>query len=308
MLSLIRSALLLPLIAFSMHAMAQHSILFLGNSITYDGRYIVDLETYVLLKHPKKQPDIFINVGLPSETVSGLSEEGHAGGKFPRPDLHERLARVLAATKPEVVFVDYGMNDGIYLPLDPERFAAYKNGMTWLYGELRKSGAKQIYIMTPPVHDDPVKGLEGYDLVLDEYSRWILAQRKAQGWDVGDLHFPMKTYLEEQRKKEPKFKLAEDGVHPGDLGHWLMAREILTGLGYDIADSTTSVFAAVGDTPRSRAVRALVEKRQVIMKDAWLKRTGFIRPDMPEGLPFDEAEKKAKVIGDEIERLLAEKK
>ena len=37
-----------------------------------------------------------INCGLPSETVSGLSEPDHAGGKFPRPDLHERLGRVLA--------------------------------------------------------------------------------------------------------------------------------------------------------------------------------------------------------------------
>jgi len=31
-----------------------------------------------------------LNLGLPSETVSGLSEPNHAGGAFPRPDLHER--------------------------------------------------------------------------------------------------------------------------------------------------------------------------------------------------------------------------
>src|SRR2546425_2764856 len=41
----------------------------------------------------------FLNLGLPSETVSGLSEEGHAGGQFPRPDLLERLARVLARSE-----------------------------------------------------------------------------------------------------------------------------------------------------------------------------------------------------------------
>ena len=50
-----------------------------------------------------------------------MSEEGHAGGKFPRPDLHERLDRALPKTKPDLVFACYGMNDGIYLPLDEAR-------------------------------------------------------------------------------------------------------------------------------------------------------------------------------------------
>ncbi len=299
-----RWSFIIVLVVISIAGNSQQRVLFLGNSITYDGRYIVDLETFVLLKHPKRQPDVFINVGLPSETVSGLSEPGHAGGKFPRPDLHERLARVLEATKPDVIFVDYGMNDGIYLPLDSARFAAYRNGMTWMHAELKRSGAKQIIILTPPVHDDPLKGLNGYDLVLDEYSRWIMAQQEAKGWEVGDLHFPMKAYLEAKREKQPGFKLAEDGVHPGDLGHWLMAKEILTGLGYGIADSTTSVFGAVGGSSKARGIRALVAKRQAIMKDAWLKRTGFIRPDMPEGLPFDEAERQAAEITQEIERLM----
>ncbi|HEY4208603.1 MAG TPA: nucleoside hydrolase, partial [Puia sp.] len=60
-----------------------HRILFLGNSITYDGRYITDLETYYTIHYPGRHFE-FINEGLPSETVSGLSEPGHAGGKFPR--------------------------------------------------------------------------------------------------------------------------------------------------------------------------------------------------------------------------------
>lgn len=72
-----------------------HKILFLGNSITYDGKYIVDLEAYFIARYPKRHFE-FINVGLPSEAVSGLSEPNHADGKFPRPDLHERLGRVAA--------------------------------------------------------------------------------------------------------------------------------------------------------------------------------------------------------------------
>src|SRR4051812_2182830 len=75
-------------------------ILFLGDSITYAGEYVDFVETYLDVHFPDRKFEI-IDVGLPSETVSGLSEVGHAGGAFPRPDLHERLDRVLAKTKPD---------------------------------------------------------------------------------------------------------------------------------------------------------------------------------------------------------------
>lgn len=76
-------------------------VVFLGDSITHSGFYVACIETYFLTRHPDRSIE-FINLGLSSETVSGLSEEGHAGGAFPRPDLHERLARVLAQTKPDL--------------------------------------------------------------------------------------------------------------------------------------------------------------------------------------------------------------
>src|ERR1041385_874446 len=97
-------------------------VVFLGDSITYSGTYVAMVEAYFLTRRPDRVIE-FINLGLPSETVSGLSEDGHAGGQFPRPDLHERLARVLKQTKPDLIFACYGMNDGIYLPLNEERFA-----------------------------------------------------------------------------------------------------------------------------------------------------------------------------------------
>ena len=58
-----------------------------------------------------------INLGLPGETVTGLSEPGHP---FPRPNVHERFGRVLAGGKPDLVFACYGMNDGIYYPFSDD--------------------------------------------------------------------------------------------------------------------------------------------------------------------------------------------
>ncbi|GAB4052223.1 SGNH/GDSL hydrolase family protein [Spirosoma litoris] len=264
-------------------------ILFLGNSITYAGAYVTDVESYFVTHYPAQSYE-FINVGLPSETVSGLSEPNHADGRFPRPDLHERLARVLDQTKPDVVFACYGMNDGIYLPLDESRFRPYRDGQKWLHAELEKVGAKRIIFLTPPVHDDKNVGTQGYNLTLDTYSEWLLAQRDSLKWEVVDIHFPMTQYLEEKRKIDPSFKLANDGVHPGDEGHWLMAKAILNYLGQNVANAP-DVKSTLTVNPRGEEIRNLIAQRQSIMKDAWLRSTGHKRPEMRQGIPMAEARK-----------------
>jgi len=82
-------------------------VVFLGDSITYSGEYVEFIETYVRSRFPESRVE-FLDLGLPSETVSGLSEPGHAGGAFPRPDLHERLGRVLEKAKPDLIVACYG--------------------------------------------------------------------------------------------------------------------------------------------------------------------------------------------------------
>ena len=93
------------------------------------------IDAALIAQLPEATQEI-IPLGLSSETVSGLSEEGHAGGKFPRPDLHERLDRALEKAKPQLVFACYGMNDGIYFPLSTERFKAFQDGMKKLHDKI----------------------------------------------------------------------------------------------------------------------------------------------------------------------------
>src|SRR3954451_16354721 len=57
-------------------------VLCIGDSITYGELYIDYLEGFLFTRYPNQRCE-FINLGLPSETVSGLSEPGHAGGSFP---------------------------------------------------------------------------------------------------------------------------------------------------------------------------------------------------------------------------------
>jgi lysophospholipase L1-like esterase len=279
-------------------------VLFLGNSITYSGQYITDIEAYCAINYPGQKIE-FINMGLPSETVAGLSEPGHAGGKFPRPDLHERLDRVMALVKPDLVFACYGMNDGLYMPFDEGRFAKYKEGINWLHDKYVKAGIRIIHV-TPPIYDELRGGSKGYAAVLDRYSDWLLAQRSA-GWEVADLHYPMKKYLEAHRKVDAAFNiagfyLAADGVHPAEVGHWIMAKALLLYMGEKQVVSGADVLAVIKH-PKKEELFKLIAQKQSVMKDAWLTAAGHKRP-MKAGLSLEEAQKKAAEIDEQISSLM----
>ena len=268
-----------------------YRIVVLGDSITYAGRYLELVETALVTQHPQQEIEL-LNIGLPSETVSGLSEDGHAGGAFPRPSVHERLDRVLAQTKPDTVIACYGMNCGIYFPLSEERMAAYQKGMETLRAKVLATGARMIH-MTPPVFDPlPIAarllpaGLDaypqpyaGYDEVLAAYSDWLVAQR-VRGWTVLDLHTPMKQALLEKRKVRAEYTFSRDGVHPDEAGHRIMAAQFLSYLG-------------LKEEVEDHIVLEKIEEKQRILKDAWLTSTGHKRPGMKEGLPLTVAQEKA---------------
>lgn len=274
------------------------TILFLGNSITYAGQYISFIDAYYTITYPDKDYS-FINVGLPSETVSGLSEPNHADGKFPRPDLHDRLDRILAEIKPDLVLACYGMNDGIYLPWDESRFKKFKDGTIWMYEKVVNSGAEIIHI-TPPIYDER-KG-EAYANTLDIYSDWLISTRYTKNWNIIDIHWPMKKYIEDRRLTDSTFVFAKDGVHPNEIGHWVIAKEILLYLGEDVSKAKNMLDAL--SNPKKGELLKLVEQQQALMKDAWLTHIGHSRPGMRQGEPLESAQLKKKKIREKIEKLL----
>ena len=291
-------------------------ILFLGDSITYSGQYVDAFETFLFLRFPERQFEV-INVGLPSETVSGLSEDGHAGGKFPRPDLHERLDRVLAKTKPDLIFACYGMNDGIYLPFDEGRFAKFRDGIERLRAKAQAAGAQIIHLTPPAFHplsarnkpgadgQPPAKTLGGYNEVLDRYAAWLLEQR-AKGWRVIDLHGPMNAFIEEQRKTNPDFVFAGDGVHANDAGHALMAEALIAGISPTDKNFFPRFFDLVGsDSAEVKNLRTIIRQRGRILADAWLTDSGHQRPGMAKGLPLPEAQAKAAKLEEQIREICA---
>ena len=286
-------------------------ILFLGDSITYQGTYVTIIEAALIAQYPERH-FVVLNLGLSSETVSGRSEEGHAGGRFPRPDLHERLDRILTQSKPELVIACYGMNDGIYHPFDAGRFASFQHGVRRLREKVIGSGADIIHL-TPPVFDpQPIATkvlparrdhypapFAGYNGVLDIYAKWLSDQSKEAGWVVWDLHGEMNRALAVARASDPTFTFARDGVHPNAAGHLVMAGPILRQWGLK---TTTAGWPL---HPRGEEIFKLVQQKQETLRDSWLSTVGHQRPGVAVGLPFPKAEAMAAVWDTQARALAA---
>lgn len=283
-------------------------IVFLGDSNTNAGEFIVQLEG-TLLDEFGHAPEM-INLGLPSETCSGLSEPIHP---FPRPNVLERLDRALEKTKPDIVISCYGMNDGIYHPFDEARFAAYQAGTKVIVEKVKASGAKLI-LLTPPPFDPlpyrlsgklvPAEGkefswktiYENYDAeVMRKYADWVMNQRD-QVWAVVDTHSPLNSYLTEKRKSQADFAFSKDGVHFDQAGHQVFAQAILESLGFGASLST------------DKELLSLVRQRQSISHPAWLSEVDHLRPGVKAGLPLAEAGEKMKPLSEEITEKLSRSK
>jgi lysophospholipase L1-like esterase len=292
--SLVAAALVLmlagPASAVDADSLAGRRVVFLGDSITQAGGY-VGLVDYALQRlYPGKSFDL-LGLGLASETLSGLSEEGHAGGKFPRPCLFERLGRVLEKARPEVVFACYGMNDGIYLPLDKERFAAFQKGVTKLIDQCQAAGVKQIILVTPPIYDHtPKAGEVDYDAVLTEYAKWE-RMLKQPGVTAIDLHTAMRA-----ARAARTAPFSPDNVHPGDDGHLLIARTILAALGVKAPDDSLA-------TIKADPLYQLVEQKRAVRSAAWMRHVGYTREKTVKPGPLGTAEADAAKLQEKIDAL-----
>ncbi|TWT94645.1 SGNH/GDSL hydrolase family protein [Stieleria varia] len=265
------------------------TVLFLGDSNTYSGHYITVLEAQLRAEGYENLPTI-INLGLSSETTSGLTEPGHP---FPRPCVHERLDRALKKIQPDLVIACYGINDGVYAPLSEERFAAYRDGISRLVEKVTASGATCV-LCTPSTFDPlPMKkkgklmaaeadvfswqGIyEKYDDVMQQYSEW-LQQEFGSKLRVVDVHAALTAYVDSKRKTDPDFAMSGDGVHYNQEGHEVVAHAIL------------DAFSIPHETTPDAELTQNVGKRQRLLRDAWLSEVGHLRPGVKPGLPIAEA-------------------
>ncbi len=266
-------------------------ILFLGDSITYAGHFLPIVEAQLYRQAGGIPPEL-INLGLPGETCSGLSEPGRPA---PRPCVHDRLETALKKTEPDLVVICYGMNDGIYHPFSKHRFKAYQNGINTLVKQVQATGAQVILMTSPPFDPVPLENsdqlrpadaesfgwgaiAENYDEVIERYATWIM-QQEANVAQVIDLHRPIRAQVASGRRQDPRFNMSPDGVHLNQQGHRILGEVILQAWGLDLPEG-----------PDDQLVVLLAERSE-LLRDAWLTRTGHGQTDIPPGLPWDEVQR-----------------
>ncbi len=304
-------------------------ILFLGDSITQAGLYIAFIQTWLWAEHPDLKLEI-INLGLNGETASGNSERDHP---YPRAHIHERLDRILKATDPDLVFICYGMNDGIYHPFSEKRFSDYQNGINRLLGKLEKPGRKIILLSPPPFdlftfrQNHPVAPknpgpdfpfsyktpAQDYDQVLKKYGQWIVKGNN-RATITADLHLPLAQLIQTRRDSDPDYQFG-DGIHPPVEGHFEMALTILDSLGADrkkaefLLNRLTHLSLSRANKNSSQPPSALwnnIKKRHHLLTLAWIEHIGHMKPGKAKTPSLEDAQKQAAAMEVEIRQTLAD--
>ena len=264
-------------------SLAGQRVLWLGDSITQAGDYVTFAEYYLERAFPREKFDI-ISIGRSGETTSGLSEKA---SPFPRPCVHDRLARALDLAKPSVVIACYGMNDGIYHPASPERMWAFQGGVRKLLDVCHAAGARVILLTPPPFDRVPGKTLlpkeapdfsyqtpyEDYDDVLADFAHWETTLPASVATTI-DLHGTMRDYLAAHRRIDPAFAFVKDGVHPNAAGHLFMAQTVLRGLGIPLAGADADLSKELVRI-QADPLYQLVKKQREARSDAWLPYVGL---------------------------------
>ena len=160
------------------------TVLFLGDDIVADGRFVVDFQVYCAVN---RQQDIqCINLGRPAERVSRLCLNKPGGPEVPA---MLRLEKEVAAILPDMVVVCWGLNDGLIDPLDEAGFDRFCAGTTRLHEYLVHAKVRTI-ILTPPAVE---KGFTEWPFrrTVKRYAQWLREQRAA-GWEVVDIETAMR--------------------------------------------------------------------------------------------------------------------
>jgi len=218
-------------------------VVFLGDSITEQRLYTTYIEAYVLTRHPDWKL-WFRNVGWGGDT-SWLRQRSHPNEgqlfaadpatqqKMVEEAVGHGLARDVLPLKPTAVTVDFGMNDHSYQAFREDIFRAYVRSQTEIAKVLEAHGARVAFLTPQPIEEkrpDPDKDVK--NISLRQFSDGLkeVAEKKDSLF-VDEFDPYMKILLRERASNPPGMVGGGDAVHPGPIGHTVMAWAILKGLG-----------------------------------------------------------------------------
>jgi lysophospholipase L1-like esterase len=203
-----------------------------GDSITEQKDYSVDIEDYLLMCQPAAKLQT-MQFGW--------------GGEWAWIFL-ARMANDVLPFAPQVATTCYGMNDGGYAPLQPERAKQYHDAQRGIVAAFKKAGTRFIVVGAPgcvdadTFHHSPEQAVM-YNKTLSELGALAKQVADEEGVAFADVHGAMMAAMAKAKEKYGKDYVfaGGDGVHPGRNGHLVMAYAYLKALGCDGAIGTVTV-------------------------------------------------------------------
>jgi lysophospholipase L1-like esterase len=230
-----------------------------GDSITEQKLYSKFLESYLLACS-----------GVPDVKVMQFGWGGERADGFAN-----RAENDLAAFRPTVVTLCYGMNDGGYQPWREEIGAGYEKNMRNVLAKLDQLGVKSVVVGSPGAVDTNFfrpgqkMGEQPSHVAYNDTLAHLrdidrkLAEEKHQRF--ADVHAAMVDAMKKANETlGPKYDVCGgDGFHPGPNGQLLMAYAFLKGLGVDggIAEIDVDAKGAAATRATAPAKKSARTKR-----------------------------------------------
>jgi len=219
-----------------------------GDSITEQKLYCRFIEEYLLMCKP--QPNLrTMQLGWNGETSWGFFS------KMPKEALR---------FDPSVVTICFGMNDGGYAQVVPN-YERYRTNLRGIVRAFRAKGVRFIVLGSPGVVD--TQTFWGGPEVAAKYNPILANERDIarqvaaeEGVVFANVHDPMAAVMAKAKAKfGPQYALAgkEDGVHPDENGHLVMAHAFLKALGCDGNIGTVTVDLAGNTATATEGHRVL---------------------------------------------------
>lgn len=210
---------------------------FIGDEVTYDGRYCQYVENFFYTRYPDKRL-IFYNAGTLNDTAG---------------DVLLRLGPDVIERKIDYAIVMLGAADGAGEDFSAIKFAEYQRNVRQILRELENAKAHP-FLASPPMFDWPTHHRrlrddsyrfrdkpfsENYNGVLGYYSSWLRDEATAHGVRFMDPWSVLNTATAQQRRTNPEFSLTPDACLPDAAGHAVMAADIIESLQPDRRDLGT---------------------------------------------------------------------
>lgn len=209
---------------------SDEQVVFIGDSITHAGSYHKNIYLYYATRFPENTIKYY-NAGISGDTAVGT---------------YQRFDEDIAIYQPETATIMLGMNDvardlyltqtqldnGKQLTLDllSQREAAknrYLKHTRLLIEKLLKQGS-HVVLIGPSIYDETAQlkkpAAQGINLELAKYAAALKQLAAEYNIEFVDFNRPMTELNQQMQIKSPDATLVgKDRVHPGPVGHFVMA-------------------------------------------------------------------------------------